>query len=145
MKYLLTPFLLTTSIISFSQNKINYKFFSNNWTSGTIDSTGKVIHQKKTKYGSTQINIKSDTTIEYLEPFMCGYGRQLFGKWKIDKKESTITFLYSKRGTYLFNKSTEANIVEVYKIEKVTSNELILSQIIDGEKIKFPYLKTDIK
>lgn len=145
MKYLLTLFLLSTSIISFSQNKINYKFFSNNWTSGTIDSTGKVIHQKKSRGGGIFIHIKSDTTIEKIGPIFCGQGTQLLGKWNIDKKKSTITFLYSKRVTFLNNKSTEANIVEVYKIEKVTSNELILSQIIDGKKIIFPYLKTDLK
>ena len=146
MKYSLTLFLLTASIISFSQNKIDYKQITNNWIYGKIDSTSQVITPFITRGGASFLFINADTTIIHKGQSNCGFGHKELGKWKINKKNSTITFKYTTSVGYRYNTTpVEINNVEIYKIEKLSSNELILSQIIDGKKIIFPFLKTELK
>ena len=134
---------MTGVIRASGQTTIDYRQLNKSWTQGQINEEGNVIRAEVNRGGWYQLDIQSDSTIIFSDPFSCGFGKSRTGKWTINKIDSTITFHFRKRigsmnspGTYKINE------VEIYKIEKMTADELILKKV--GQEKTFPLLRSEL-
>ncbi len=143
MKYLIVLFLLTTTVQASGQSSIDFGQFINSWTQGKIDQNGNVIKAGKSRGGSYQLNINSDSRVIFRDPFTCGFGQERNGKWTLNKMDTTVTFIFSKSVGYINSPMTSnINETEIYKIKKLTSDELILKKLSDGIERIVPFIKT---
>ncbi len=143
MKYLLTLFLFITTILAFGQSSVDFGQLINSWTQGKIDKNGKVIQADINRGGWYQLNINSDTTVIFGAPFTCGFGHERHGKWTLNKMDTTATFTFSKSVGYMNSQgTTNINEMEIYKIQKLTADELILTQTVDRKERIMPFVKT---
>lgn len=129
MKYLMTIFFFITTLFVFGQNDFDFGQLTNKWTEGKIDQNGKVVMAEINRGGHAQLVINADSTVIEGGRPNCGFGHQREGKWLLNKTDTTTTFTFSKRVGYMNSKET-ANIseIEIYKIVKLTSQELILTR-----------------
>lgn len=143
MKYLLTLFLITATLLAFGQGSIDFQNFINSWTQGKIEPNGKVIQADVNRGGWYELIINSDATVILRDPLACGFGHERQGKWIFNKIDTAIVFTFSKRIGYMNSPGTDnINEMEIYKIEKLTMDELILTGMIAGEEKTMYFIKT---
>jgi hypothetical protein len=127
MKYILTFFFIIKTVIVFGQTNIDYGTLQGSWTEARIMCDGKLVQLEFNKGGFYKLNIGIDTTVNFDEPFQCGLGYSRRGSWMLNKSDSLVTFLFTKRVGYLADPGTKIiNATEIYKIKKLTSDELVL-------------------
>src|SRR6185369_2452695 len=123
-------FLTITTILSYGQSKIEFGQLTNSWTQGQIDPEGKIIKAKVNRGGWYHLNINTDATVVFSDPFTCGFGYRRDGKWTLNQLDSTVTFYFDRRAGYMNSPGTSnINEIEIYKIEKLTADELLLKKI----------------
>ncbi len=123
---------------------VNYELLINSWTQGQIDQNDKVIRVEINRGGLYQLNIKLDTTAIFSAPFSCGFGHERQGKWIVNKMDKTIIFTFTKKVGYLNSPgTTNINEIEIYKIRKLTIDELILTQFVDGKERTMQFIKAE--
>jgi hypothetical protein len=143
MKYFLTLFLFTTTVLASGQKSVDFSQLIKSWTQGKIDPNGKVIQADITRGGWYQLNINTDKTVIFGDPFTCGFGHERHGKWTLNMVDTTVTFSFSKRVGYMNSPGTAyIHETEIYKIEKLTAEELILTLTVDGQERTMPYVRT---
>jgi hypothetical protein len=143
MRQLLTILLFTNTIIVLGQTNINGEQIANRWTQGKIDQNGKVVRAEVNRGGWYLLNINRDTTVVFSDPFTCGFGHERQGKWKLSQKDTTITFLFSKRTGYMNSPGTiDIDETEIYKIIKLSEDELILKLMLEGKYSTLSFIKT---
>jgi hypothetical protein len=144
MKYLMTIFLFITTVLVFGQKSVDFRQLIKSWTEGKIDQSGKVIKADIKRGGLRFLDINSDTTVVFKGSIDCGFGHERHGIWKLNGVDTTVTFTFTKKVGYEKpTKTTEIDETEIYRIEKVTADELILTRIIDGKELKMPFIKTE--
>lgn len=142
MKYILTLFLFSKAVFAFGQSSIDLEQLINNWTQGKIDQNGTVVKADINRGGWYQLNINSDTTVIFEDPFTCGFGHKRDGKWQLNKLDKTATFTFFKSIGYMNSPGTvNINEMEIYKIKKLTSDELILSRRVGESESIMPFIK----
>ena len=142
MKYSTTLLLFVIAVFSFGQSTINPKQLINKWIQGKIDSDGTVVQADINRGGWYYLDIHSDTSVVFGDPFTCGFGYERFGKWTFNKTDTTVTFFFRKKARYLHNPDTvNINEKKIYKIEKIISSELILKQTDNVNETIFPFIK----
>jgi hypothetical protein len=143
MKYLMTLFLVITTVLTFGQKSVDFRLLYNSWTEGKIDQKGKVIQADINRGGWKSLHINPDTTVIFAGSLDCGFGHERHGMWTLNTVDTTVTFSFTKKVNYEKTpKTIYINETETYKIEKVTADELILTRIIDGKEWKIPFIKT---
>jgi hypothetical protein len=143
MKYILALLLLTPTVLAFGQNSVDFDQLIKSWTEGKIDQNGKVIQADINKGGWYQLNINSDKTVIFGDPFTCGFGHERYGKWTLNNVDTIVTFIFSKSVGYMNSPGTEnINEIEIYKISKLTEDELVLQRTVDGKQRTMPFVKT---
>lgn len=144
---LLTIFLTTITILATGQSNIDFGQLTNSWTQGRIDADGKVIKAEVNRGGWYHLNINTDTTVVFSDPFTCGFGHKREGKWTMSKSDTTVIFYFDKRVGYMNSPGTaDIKETEIYKIEKLTVDELILKKMGQektGDATTLPFLRTD--
>ena len=142
MKYILTLLLFTTTVPAFGQNGVDFGQLVKSWTQGKIDQIGKVIQADINRGGWYQLNINPDTTVILGDPFTCGFGHERHGIWTLNRVDTTVTFLFSKRVGYMNSPGTiDIKETEVYNIKKLNAGELLLTRTVDGKEMTMPYLR----
>ena len=143
MKYLSVLFFFAKAVFAFGQSSIDYQLITNSWTEGKINSEGVVIQADINRGGWYRLNINSGGTVIFGDPFSCGFGSERQGKWTLKETDSTLSFTFSKRVGYMNSPgATEIKETEIYKIIKLTTDELILMQLVNGNKQMLPFIKT---
>ncbi|MCX6303893.1 MAG: hypothetical protein NT040_02905 [Bacteroidetes bacterium] len=143
MKYILTLFLFITTTLAFGQNSVDFGQLIKSWTQGKIDQNGKVIQADINRGGWYQLNINPDSTVIFGDPFTCGFGHERYGIWTLNRVDTTVTFSFSKRVGYMNSPGTvDIKEIEVYKIKKLNTGELILTRTVDGEEMTMPFVVT---
>ncbi|MBP9197598.1 MAG: hypothetical protein KBF35_08020 [Saprospiraceae bacterium] len=144
MKYQLLIFLLSISNIAFGQSTFDLEGIINDWTEGKIGSNDSVIKADVNRGGWYHLVINSDKKVEFIGPFECGFGSKRLGTWAVNKSDTTITFFFTKRLGYM-NKPdiVDINDTETYKIKLLTTDKLILTQIVGQRKKTWPFLRTE--
>jgi hypothetical protein len=146
--YLTLTVTLTDScakhVVASQKNNINVGQLINSWTQGKIDQNGKVVQADIKRGGWYKLSINSDTTVIFNGSLNCGFGSESQGKWALNGIDSTVAFAFSKIKGY-GNKpgTTDTNFTEIYKINKLTADELILTRTVDGKAITMPFIKTN--
>jgi hypothetical protein len=141
-KFLLLIFLLINTLVVLGQSNFDFDQITNNWTEGKIDSNGKVVQADINRGGWSSLDIKADQTVIFSGPYLCGSGSARKGKWVLIMNDSTIKFIFNESVPYVSTHGTqEINETEIYKIEKVSKNELILNNL--GGNKATPFILTD--
>ena len=144
MKFLITLFLIITTVLAFGQNSIDFRLLFECWTEGEINQNGNVIQADINRGGWKSLHINPDTTVIFDGSFDCGFGHKRYGIWTLNTVDTTVTFSFTKKVGYENSPRTAyINETETYKIEKLTTDELILTQILDGKELKMPFIKTE--
>jgi len=143
MKYFLILIFLTKAINAFGQSNVDFEQIIKSWTQGKLDHDGNVIQADVNRGGWYQLNINSDSSAIFGDPFNCGFGHERYGIWDLNKMDSIITFLFTKRKGYMnAPSSADINESEIYKIKKLTTDVLILEQTTGTNVKTLAFLKT---
>ena len=144
MKYLLTLFLITTTVLAFGQSSIDYGQLIKSWTQGKINQNGKVIQADIQRGGWYQLKINKDSTVAFSASDNCGFGEgKREGTWKLNQNDTSITFLFSKHIGYMaYPGTTYIKESEIYKIKKLNAEELILVRTLNKNERIMPFIKT---
>ncbi len=123
------------------QSNFKYKYLINNWTQGKTDKNDKVIKADVNRGGWYSLILNKDMTATFGDPVSCGFGHERQGTYSVNKKDKTLTFVFTKRVGYVSAPgTTEINETEVYKILKLKKEELIIEKVDQSKK--FIYLPT---
>jgi hypothetical protein len=142
MNNLLAIFFISITIFSSEQSKVNFKNLTNSWTQGKIESNGNVIKANASRGGWYNLKIKKDNSVIFSDPFNCGIGHEHQGNWTINKLDKTVTFIFTKQVGYVNSPgNSEINETEIYKIEKLTKTELILTKV--GQEKTLPFIRIE--
>jgi hypothetical protein len=144
MKYLLTLYLVTTTVFANGQGSIDYGQLVNSWTQGKIDQHGQVTQADMQRGGWYQLKINHDSTVAFSAPDNCGFGEgKREGRWKLNIYDTTITFLFSTHIGYMAYPGTSfINEIETYKIRKLNAGVLIILLTSDKNGRLMPFTRT---
>lgn len=144
MKYYLLILLIGIAEISFGQAPIDLEKITNIWEEGKIGQSGNVIKADVNREGWYRLGIYSDDTVKFWEPLSCGFGYQRLGTWTLSQTDTVITFFFTKRFRYMNKPDTvDINITESYKIKLLTTDNLILTNLVGQTEKIWPFLRIE--
>lgn len=126
MQKLLLFFITVT--LGYSLNaQVEFNNLKGKWMQAAINDSGKVVVQPS-RGGLDVIFFSEDNELKFEGADHCTGGIDKAGKWQLDKHDSTLTFYYiTSHDPY--HEVSDINETEVYKIEKLSSTNLILSEV----------------
>jgi len=125
---LIVSICLLNFAAGFAQKNIDFFQLSNKWSEGKINAAGQVVQGSMPRGGWYSLQMGSDSSVTFFGASNCGLGHKRIGTWRLNKSDSTVCFLYKEQIAYSVQISEPVSEVEVYKITKVTANELILKK-----------------
>ncbi|AEV31767.1 hypothetical protein Oweho_0754 [Owenweeksia hongkongensis DSM 17368] len=136
-KYFLSIFLLITgnSIIA----QVDIELLHKRWTQAFLNDSNAVVPIGLTRGGLDHIIFSEDGELTFEGAPMCGIGLNYYGDWALNSKDSILTLRYTSKQD-IFSGESQIDETEVYKIEKLSPTNLILSELNSKDPRRLSWL-----